>query len=210
MKSTALFLITSLLFFACSSSSKEETDKNDKADSDTIEVVQISEDKLEKYREIGAKYAKSTQKTLGKNLIEAISEGGTEHALSFCNVQAIPLTDSMSTIHNASLKRATDQTRNPENAANSKEMEQINHFKNLMAQGDKKNEIEPNIEVDGETVHFYYPIITNDMCLKCHGTKNKDISPETLNQIAELYPNDQATGYEANEVRGVWSIIFED
>ena len=44
------------------------------------------------------------------------------------------------------------------------------------------------------------------MCLQCHGEKGKNIQPKTLEKIAQLYPNDLATGYKENEVRGLISI----
>ncbi len=48
------------------------------------------------------------------------------------------------------------------------------------------------------------------MCLKCHGTPNEQIQPKTFAKIKELYPNDKATEYEANQVRGMWSIVFDE
>lgn len=43
----------------------------------------------------------------------AIQQKGTIAALDFCNVQAIPLTNSMSTHYNAVIKRVSDRNRNP-------------------------------------------------------------------------------------------------
>jgi hypothetical protein len=57
-------------------------------------------------------------------------------------------------------------------------------------------------------VHFYYPIVTNSMCLSCHGTE-KDIAPEVAKRIIKFYPMDKATGYAENQVRGIWSITFK-
>jgi len=43
--------------------------------------------------------------------------------------------------------------------------------------------------------------------LQCHG-KIESIDPKVLDKIKWLYPGDLATGYNENEVRGVWSILF--
>ena len=59
-----------------------------------------------------------------------------------------------------------------------------------------------------EKAKFYYPIKTNSMCLQCHGKPNSNIKSNTLNKIKNLYPNDLATGYNENEIRGIWSITF--
>ena len=47
------------------------------------------------------------------------------------------------------------------------------------------------------------------MCLQCHGKPNQDIKRPTLNSLANLYPEDKATGYSINQVRGIWSISFD-
>ena len=58
-------------------------------------------------------------------------------------------------------------------------------------------------------VNFYYPIVTNGMCLQCHGEPNKEIDEATLAQLNNLYPDDKAKGYAMNQVRGIWSISWE-
>jgi hypothetical protein len=72
----------------------------------------------------------------------------------------------------------------------------------------ENKESDPIVLVSGENVKFYYPIKTNSMCLQCHGNPASDIKPLTLAQIDKLYPNDLATGYSENQVRGIWSITF--
>lgn len=47
------------------------------------------------------------------------------------------------------------------------------------------------------------------MCLQCHGNPNAEIKPETYTALKALYPNDKATGYDVDQVRGIWSISFE-
>lgn len=158
------------------------------------------------YAERGLKYALSTKAVLGKNLMGTIQKKGTLEALAFCNEKAYPLTDSMSVIHNASIKRVSDKPRNQNNLANNKELTYINSFKN-----DIKNNIEPKPIVDllDDKVHVYYPITTNTMCLQCHGKPNQDINRPTLNSLANLYPKDKAIGYSINQVRGIWNISFD-
>ena len=160
-------------------------------------------EKEKTYADIGLEYALGTKKVLGKNLMESIQKKGTLEALSFCNHQAIPLTDSMSTKFNASIKRVSDKNRNPNNKANKEELLYIAKFKKELAE---KKEIKPVVIEKGNQVQFYYPIETNKMCLQCHGTQ---IKPEVQKQILKLYPSDLAVGYGENEVRGIWSITFE-
>lgn len=157
--------------------------------------------------ERGLKYALTTKAVLGKNLMGTIQKKGTLEALAFCNIQAYPLTDRMAVVHNATIKRVTDKPRNQANQANDKELAYINSFKN-----DIKNNIEPKPIVDklASKVNVYYPITTNTMCLQCHGKPNDNIKKPTLDKLADLYPKDKAIGYAVNEVRGIWSISFDE
>jgi cytochrome c553 len=157
------------------------------------------------YTEIGMEYALATKQLLGKNLMGAIQSNGTLHALEFCNVQAMPLTDSMSTAYNATIKRVSDRNRNPNNKASNEEIAYILKFSDQIADG---LEPEPITVSVGSKIHFYYPIVTNTMCLKCHG-KTEQMESEVVSKITALYPDDKAVGYKENEVRGIWSISFE-
>ncbi|SDS40327.1 Cytochrome c-550 domain-containing protein [Polaribacter sp. KT25b] len=161
--------------------------------------------KNQSYSERGLNYALSTKAELGKNLMSKIQKEGTLAALKFCNVKAYPLTDSMSVVHNAIIKRVSDKPRNPKNIANSKEKAYINIFKDDAALNKESN---PIVVESAENVKFYYPIKTNSMCLQCHGKPSSDIKPVTLAEIKKLYPTDLAVGYEENQVRGIWSISF--
>lgn len=155
------------------------------------------------YADIGLDYALGTKKVLGKNLMEAIQQKGTMEALTFCNHQAIPLTDSMALHYKATIKRVSDKNRNPNNKANAEELRYIAQFKKEPA---NKKEIKPITLEKEDKIQFYYPIETNTMCLQCHG---KQIKPEVKRQILKLYPNDLAVGYNENEIRGIWSISIK-
>jgi hypothetical protein len=159
---------------------------------------------LEEKTEIGLNYVMETQQLLGQNLIGAIQQDGLLHALEFCNIEAIPLTQQMEAKHGATIKRVSDNYRNPNNAANDEELHYIAHFQKEIDTG---NEPKPVVLSNGDRTRFYYPIITNAMCLQCHG-KPERIDVDVLQKIKVLYPNDLATGYEENEVRGIWSIEF--
>jgi len=158
------------------------------------------------YGERGLKYALTTKAVLGKNLMGTIQKKGTLEALEFCNVRAYPLTDSMAVVHNASIKRVSDKPRNQKNKANNEELEYIETFKNLLSE---KKEINPIVKESDNDVHVYYPIITNTMCLQCHGKIETNIKPDILKSLTLLYPEDRAKGYSENQVRGIWNVSFK-
>lgn len=156
--------------------------------------------------EKGLEYALNTTKELGKNLMGAIQKKGTVEAVEFCNVRAYPITDSMATAQNATIKRVSDKPRNPKNRASTKELKIIERYKAAVANGE---DYEPVTEMEKGRNTFYYPIIINAMCLQCHGIPDETVQPEVLTVIKDLYPNDKATGYNINEVRGMWAIEFD-
>ena len=158
------------------------------------------------YRDMGMQYAMAVQGTLGKTLQGRIREAGPQGAIEFCNLNALAITDSIGETLGAEISRVTDRVRNPMNRATAAEATLISQYRDELAAG---NAPEPLVVHEGEKVYFYAPILTNDLCLKCHGSAGSDISPEVYNKLRELYPGDQAVSYSANELRGLWKVAFD-
>lgn len=156
-------------------------------------------------KDLGFTIANKTQQKLASNLIQTLNKEGVTAALEFCNVKALPITKEMASDLNANIKRVTDKPRNQKNKANEKEVGLIAHFQNMINNDVAYEPIVENLN-NGKT-QFYSPIVTNQLCLQCHGTTN-EIHKKALKTITTLYPNDQALGYSINEVRGLWSIQF--
>lgn len=153
--------------------------------------------------EKGKIMALQTKSMLGSHLKKALSTKGTEGALSFCSLRALPLTDSMSVVLNARIQRVSDRNRNPKNAATGEALEYIKQARIDQSQG---RELKPKlIEKDGKTLGFY-PILTEEMCLQCHGTPNTRIKPGTMELLKSAYPNDKATGFHIGDLRGIWVV----
>jgi hypothetical protein len=149
--------------------------------------------------------ARAAKSTLGKQLMAAMASGGPVHAVPFCNERAIPLTDSVSRSLHARIRRVSDRPRNPENRAHGAEWDYLKASQAALASGQS---IEPAISQTGNEYTAYIPILTNAMCLQCHGALGSDVQSGTLEKIAASYPKDEATGYGANEVRGMWVVEF--
>jgi len=182
----ALLMTLGLIVISCNTKQKEEK----------IATKINKEDTLRKY-------ALQTKEVLGKNLMNAINKQGTEKAIEFCSTRAIVLTDSMGTALNATIKRVSDQPRNPLNLANEDETAFINELKEKISNSEKLTSKISEFSV--KTVG-YFPIETNAMCLQCHGSTDLDIKPNVLKKIAQLYPKDQATGYKENQIRGIFVV----
>ena len=144
-------------------------------------------------------YATETKKLLMKNVGEQMQKGGPESALEFCNIEAMPLTKSMSDKYGLVISRVSDKMRNPRNIANAEELKLIEQYKKQLLAGELLKPIRTE-------THYYEPLVTNAMCLQCHGEVGKNLQPKVAAKIADLYPNDLAVGYKENEVRGLISI----
>ncbi len=142
-----------------------------------------------------------SQNVLLQNVAAAIQKGGTEYAVDFCHVKAIPITDSLSNELRVSIQRISDKNRNPENNLNTETDRSVfNEFK-------KKQELADTL-LKTKDQYVYYKRINLAMptCMKCHGNPTVDIEEKTLQKIKSLYPNDKAVGYKLNDFRGVWKI----
>lgn len=200
------FLLFTILFFAltgCKDAPNPKTTTGSPAEASTGDDEVKNTDMA--YGEKGMEYSMAAQAALGKALQSKIQEGGITEAIRFCQVEALPITDSLSEQFGVTITRITDQPRNPMNRANGEEMKFISNYKAELSTGQSP---EPLVVRQGGDTNFYYPILTNTMCLKCHGTPQEDIQPQVLDAIAELYPQDEATGYDNNQFRGLWRVSF--
>jgi len=196
------FLLT-IYLFACNNNGEQVRTESEPV----TDMPDISQSRQEiDYLQEGRTIAEQSQAALAKNLIGAINTGGTDYAVEFCNVKAIPITDSMGNLLAASVKRVTDKPRNIANQAGQNELIQLTRMEEEMSAGGVPK---PAVaEINGKMVG-YYAIVTNELCTKCHGTKNETIEPSTLKKILALYPHDQAVGYRANELRGMWVVEMD-
>ncbi|MBN8575306.1 MAG: DUF3365 domain-containing protein [Cytophagales bacterium] len=154
----------------------------------------------------GNAIAKISFETLSSELQKAMQRGGIDSALRYCNLHAHPLTDSLSRAYQASVKRVSTKTRNPNNQADELATFLMKGFGIEISEGKPTT---PKLVLKEDSVLFFKPILLQPLCLACHGTPGKEIAFSTDSTIQKLYPRDKAVGYKTNEVRGVWRIGFK-
>jgi hypothetical protein len=144
---------------------------------------------------------------LSSNLARALTEGGVTNALSYCSIQALPLTKVVADTNRVRLSRVTHKPRNPANQLAAHESAILEKFRARMAE---QTPPAPVLITNAQgTVTFYAPIlINNKLCLNCHGEPGKDIAADKVAYIKRLYPQDQATGFKMGDLRGLWRIEF--
>ncbi len=188
-------MLTGLLFVTASCSSR-----NDQAEAPTEEEI------ISLARSEGDRISSVAQQALGGQLKAAMASGGPVHAVEFCNASAALILDTLQPGWEIRLKRASLRVRNPKDTPDAIEKEILNMYAEQVANG---REPEPMIEEDGKQLIYAKPILLNNpICLSCHGVPGKDIMPETLEKLQELYPEDRATGHKMGDLRGIWSITF--
>lgn len=160
-----------------------------------------------RFQQAGNEISNTSQKVLLTNVAKAMQNGGPENAVSFCNLNASAITDSLNRVYNCEISRVSAKNRNPQNALQNKTDEEIwNFFSVHTSEAFPRDTL---VASKGEMI-YYKPIkIGMETCLKCHGMPQQDIDSETYARLQKLYPNDLATGYRMNDFRGLWKIRFQ-
>ena len=205
-----LYLACILLVVACGSESEKEANRRQLREGLAANKVKrvVPAQIMEGAYELGNEIASATQKSLTKHLQEALTQGNLIGAIAYCNLNALPITDSLSKQYNADIRRVSLQTRNPKNHPDEMERSLLEAYAYTHGQGQA---LEDNVQRLEEGAYLYNKpiVIKNALCLNCHGVKGQELKEEALLQLEKLYPNDQATGYQMNDLRGMWSIRLE-
>lgn len=211
MQKLTIYFIAAVFLASCGGNSDRSGDQDHAIASEatTGEKMALQQEQAvkEKYLKLGGEIATVTQAELMKAVQGAISSGGPAYAVDYCNIEALDIKDSLSTLNNCTIQRLSMKYRNPADKPETEtEMEQLKSFEMLHSEG---KALKPTVYIVGNEVEYYQPImIGSGACLLCHGDPATQISRETMNMINKLYPNDLATGYGMNDFRGVWKITF--
>ena len=143
---------------------------------------------------------------LQTELKTAMKAGGPTAAIGVCNTKAMPITAQVSADHGMTLSRVSLKNRNPSNAANDWQSAVLEDFEKKKLAGKDITKLawsETAKAGDGQEFRFMKAIPTGEVCLKCHGTQ---IAPEVSQVLANLYPEDRATGYKEGDIRGAFVV----
>jgi hypothetical protein len=141
---------------------------------------------------------------LQTELKAAMQAGGPVAAIGVCNQKAIPITEQVSTEQGIKLTRVSLKNRNPDNAPNEWQTSVLESFEVRKTAGSDVGSIawSETVTVDGkQEFRFMKAIPTAAVCLACHGT---NLAPEVSRTLAELYPQDRATGFSEGDIRGAF------
>jgi hypothetical protein len=196
-------LATLALLAACADGSEApaaEADAPVSASESAAASAPPTEAEIAAVSEVAAPVAGALVQSLGGTLSAAVAERGAVGAMEVCNVEAMPLTRQVTEERGMEVKRTSWRVRNPANAPDALETEALAHFAARAEAGEAPT---PWVQADPDGGwRFYQPLPTGELCLNCHG------SPEQLAEgvpeaIRRLYPEDEAVGFSAGELRGL-------
>jgi hypothetical protein len=158
----------------------------------------------------GIAHAEEPQPTRGAELLApfkrdlkaALQAGMAESpvaAISACQLQAPAIAQALSR-DGVRVGRASDRLRNPNNAAPDWVEPILNaYLKNPTDRAPKA------VSLPNHKSGYVEPILLQPLCLNCHGS---DLSADVSKQLEERYPDDRATGFEVDDLRGVFWVEY--
>lgn len=193
-----LIILSCLLVLGCVSDapvlSEEGTEDIHKVpDIDLVQPVA-----MEVIGQAGAKLLTALSATMGS--------AGIKDAIGYCNLNANLLVKDLALEYGVDIKRTSLKLRNPNNEPTKDEELILAYYASQHNQGEVcEGELS---KVDG-VYKYYHPIYLMDKCTACHGIKGETLNKKAAKKLEELYPNDQALGYEAGDLRGMWVLTFK-
>jgi hypothetical protein len=149
--------------------------------------------------------AKFSDKLKGE-LMGAMKAEGPVKAIEVCNVAAPAIAGEVST-EGWTVKRTSLKLRNAKAEPDKWERQTLEMFEADKANGADVTKLERAEIVDAggvRTFRYMKAIPTAaEPCLTCHGGS---IAGPVKAKLAELYPQDQATGFKAGDIRGAFTL----
>jgi hypothetical protein len=150
---------------------------------------EVPPESVERAASLAASFKTSLMSELGKGLAE-----GPEHAIGACSIRAPEIARELST-DGVQIGRTALKLRNPRNAPAPWLVALLEEYSAAGPGAEPRS-----VRIDAETVGYVEPLYVARPCLTCHG---ENVDAAVRERIAELYPEDQATGFRAGDFRGL-------
>lgn len=141
--------------------------------------------------------------SLQPTLQQAMAEGGPVHAITVCSEEAPKIAADLAEESGWAVTRVSLQPRNQASARpDDWERSVLEDFDQRQRAGEAGATLRASEVVEGE-FRYMQAQPTGPLCLTCHG---QNIGDDVRSALADRYPDDQATGYAAGEIRGAISL----
>jgi hypothetical protein len=146
--------------------------------------------------------------SLKSKLVQELQAGGPASAVHVCSQVAQQIADEHSS-ESMHVRRVSLKVRNPKDEPDPWEADRLEALHERHADEDLPDEQFFVVEQEGRRYARYLkPITIQKPCLNCHGPEDQ-LSGEVKAKLAELYPQDEATGYQLGDLRGAVSVRAE-
>lgn len=169
-----------------------------------VPAAQANDALLEEAR----KTAMSVPPKLVGVLQKEIDKGGPEGAITVCREMAPKMAKAASEESGWQIRRVSLKNRNPKAAPDAWEKAALEDFDKRAAAGENPAHLEKGEVVDEggkKTYRYVKALPVQTLCLNCHGPADT-ITDAVKAKLAELYPEDKATGYSAGQIRGAMTL----
>ena len=134
-----------------------------------------------------------------KQALMAGMQQGPLNAISVCKIQAPAIADALS-VEGIQMGRTSHRLRNPANSAPDWVDTVLKTY--LSEDLDRAPRL---VTLSNDRLGYVEPIVLQPLCLACHG---KSLAPDVAAKIKEAYPEDQATGFDVGDLRGVYWVEY--
>ncbi len=146
---------------------------------------------LEQQKALAADARTALFQSLLGELTTAMQEDGPAGAIDVCKTSAPALAQKVGTEKGVRIGRTSLQLRNAANQPPDWARDFV----------DSRKGEEVSVELENGALGVLTPIRLMPPCEVCHGAK-ESLMPEVQTALADHYPNDEATGYVAGDLRG--------
>jgi hypothetical protein len=143
---------------------------------------------------------------LKSELTAAMQAGGPLQAIAVCNSKAPAIARDVSLQQGMQVSRVSERSRNPGNAPTEWQAAVLQEFQARLEAGEDVDSLawhDIQVTDDGREFRFMKAIPTAPLCLACHG---EAIAAPVAAKLAELYPDDKATGFREGDMRGAFVV----
>lgn len=137
-----------------------------------------------------------------QHLQQALRAGlssGPAEAIALCRDEAPAIAEALSG-DSVRMGRSSHRLRNPANAGPRWVAPILEAYVK-----DTSERLPRTVVLEDNLRGYVEPIFVQPVCLACHG---EDLAADVAAQVNELYPADQATGFEVGDLRGVFWVEF--
>ncbi len=199
----AIFGLAAISVVACTDTTISESNQDEISEDQEARNIGLEFIQNDSALEQGEKIAKTSFESISGALMQAMAKGGVSEAMTYCNISALPITDSLSESQKVEIQRLAINYRNPMNKAIDIDFDVMQYFQNQLVAGNKPISV---LLQDKDALVFFKPILLMPQCLGCHGNPETEILPETKELLMTYYPDDLATGFKVGDLRGMWKI----